>query len=122
LALPVILELIFLVLAPKLCVESPTWLLMKNRREEAKQVVARLYGEENMYTALSWMESSSNLDPKQGLEQQLEKTDSLFVPKYRMQLAAAILLSCSQQISGINAVFYYSGSRTPASQACVWAR
>jgi len=46
----------------------------------------------------------------------------VFAPKYRMQLAAAILLSCSQQISGINAVFYYSGSRTPASQACVWAR
>ncbi|KAK1942647.1 Solute carrier family 2 [Phytophthora citrophthora] len=107
---PVILAVLFLLLAPSLCVESPAWLLMKNRREEAKQVLARLYGEENVYTALSWLESSSKPDPEQGLLQESAKQDSLFAPKYRLQLAAAILLSCAQQLSGINAVFYYSSS------------
>ncbi|KAF1788372.1 Major facilitator superfamily domain [Phytophthora cactorum] len=84
---PVILAVLFLVLAPSLCVESPAWLLMKNRRDEAKQP-----------------------DAEQGLSQASAEQDSLFSPKYRLQLAAAILLSCAQQLSGINAVFYYSGS------------
>ncbi|KAK1944721.1 Glucose transporter type 1 [Phytophthora citrophthora] len=34
----------------------------------------------------------------------------MFDPIYRRQLAGAVLLSCSQQLSGINAVFYYSSS------------
>ncbi|KAE8886066.1 hypothetical protein PF004_g29185 [Phytophthora fragariae] len=34
----------------------------------------------------------------------------MFAPRYRMQLLSGILLSCAQQLSGINAVFYYSGS------------
>ncbi|KUF91411.1 Stromal interaction molecule [Phytophthora nicotianae] len=107
---PVILAVLFLLMAPSMCVESPAWLLMKNRREEAKQVLARLYGEENVYTALSWLESSTKPDAEQGLIQASAEQDSLFAPKYRLQLAAAILLSCAQQLSGINAVFYYSSS------------
>ncbi|GMF22602.1 unnamed protein product [Phytophthora lilii] len=34
----------------------------------------------------------------------------MFNPRYRMQLLSGVLLACSQQLSGINAVFYYSGS------------
>ncbi|KAF4045238.1 Sugar (and other) transporter [Phytophthora infestans] len=55
--LAMVLAVLFLLMAPSMCVESPTWLLMKNRREEAKRVLARLYSEENMYTPLSWLES-----------------------------------------------------------------
>ncbi|RLN02702.1 hypothetical protein BBJ28_00011643 [Nothophytophthora sp. Chile5] len=107
---PVILAALFLLLAPSLCVESPAWLLTKNRREEAKQVIGRLYGEENVSTALSWLESTGKpSETEQGLVEPMVK-ESLFSPKYRLQLAGVILLSCSQQLSGINAVFYYSGS------------
>jgi sugar porter (SP) family MFS transporter len=109
---PVILGVLFLIFAPSFTVESPAWLLMKNRREEAKQVIARLYGEENVYTVLSWLESTSKPDEaEQGNIVDVSKEkESLFSAKYGMQLAGAILLSCSQQLSGINAVFYYSGS------------
>ncbi|RLN72979.1 hypothetical protein BBJ28_00018686 [Nothophytophthora sp. Chile5] len=54
-AFPCILGALFLLLAPSMCVESPAWLLQKGRREEAKQVIARLYGEENVHTVLVWL-------------------------------------------------------------------
>ncbi|KAG6587054.1 putative glucose transporter [Phytophthora cinnamomi] len=41
-AFPVVLAVIYLLLAPSMCVESPAWLLTKGRKEEAKQVIARL--------------------------------------------------------------------------------
>ncbi|KAG6609649.1 Solute carrier family 2 [Phytophthora cinnamomi] len=107
---PVVLAVLFLLLAPSMCVESPAWLLMKGRREEAKQVITRLYGEENVYLALSWLESSSKPDPEQALVNNSAQEESLFSPKYRLPLACAVLLSCTQQLSGINAVFYYSNS------------
>jgi len=109
---PVILAVLFLVLAPSFTVESPAWLLMKNRREEAKQVIARLYGEENVYTVLSWLEATNKPNEAElgnAIEAAPKEKESVFSPKYRLQLATAILLSCSQQLSGINAVFYYSG-------------
>ncbi|KAL3673862.1 hypothetical protein V7S43_001549 [Phytophthora oleae] len=109
-AFPVVLAVLFLLLAPSCCVESPAWLLMKGRREEAKQVITRLYGEENVYLALSWLETPNKPDPEQALGNTTGQEESLFAPKYRLALATAVLLSCTQQLSGINAVFYYSNS------------
>ncbi|EGZ15553.1 hypothetical protein PHYSODRAFT_333793 [Phytophthora sojae] len=80
-AFPCVLGVLFLLFAPSLSVESPAWLLTQNRREEARLVIARLYGEQHV--------GRSRCLP--------------------LQLAGAILLSCAQQLSGINAVFYYSG-------------
>jgi hypothetical protein len=59
---PIVLAVIFIVLSPSMSVESPAWLLMKNRREEAKQVITRLYGEEHVHTALGWLEPKKQLD------------------------------------------------------------
>jgi sugar porter (SP) family MFS transporter len=105
---PLVLAALFLLLAPPLCVESPAWLLMKNRRHEAKLVITRLYGEEHVNAVLAWLETTK--DSEEGLLDVKQVDESLVDPKYRRQLAGAILLSCSQQLSGINAVFYYSGS------------
>ncbi|KAE8964637.1 hypothetical protein PF010_g19778 [Phytophthora fragariae] len=108
-AFPVVLGAVYLLLAPTMCVESPAWLLTQGRTEEAKQVIARLYGEEHVQTALSWLEVSKKPETaEEGLA--APKKESMFNPRYRMQLLSGILLSCAQQLSGINAVFYYSGS------------
>ncbi|EGZ29176.1 hypothetical protein PHYSODRAFT_552600 [Phytophthora sojae] len=105
-AFPCVLALIYLLLAPSMAIESPAWLLTKGRREEAKQVIANLYGEEHVATALSWLEVSK----PHAEEGNSTSKESMFAPRYRMQLLGGLLLSCSQQLSGINAVFYYSGS------------
>ncbi|KAG6613219.1 Solute carrier family 2 [Phytophthora cinnamomi] len=105
-AFPCVLALIYLLLAPSMAIESPAWLLTKGRTEEAKQVIASLYGEEHVITALSWLEVNK-LHAEEGNSASKE---SMFAPRYRMQLFGGLLLSCAQQLSGINAVFYYSGS------------
>ncbi|KAF4044928.1 Sugar (and other) transporter [Phytophthora infestans] len=104
---PLVLAALFLLLAPSLCVESPAWLLMQNRQEEAEHVIARLYGVEKVRAVLEWLETE---DSEEALISGKQAEESMFDTKYRRQLAGAMLLSCSQQLSGINAVFYYSSS------------
>ncbi|KAE9002225.1 hypothetical protein PR002_g17687 [Phytophthora rubi] len=110
-AFPCVLGLLFLLFAPLLSVESPAWLLTQNRREEARLVITRLYGEQYVGTVLSWLAVSNKLaDSEEGrIAGEPPIKESMFAPRYRLQLAGAILLSCAQQLSGINAVFYYSG-------------
>ncbi|KAG7401543.1 hypothetical protein PHYBOEH_000601 [Phytophthora boehmeriae] len=105
---PMVLAGLFLMLAPSMCVESPAWLLIKNRRHEATLVITRLYGEENVNSVLSWLETTK--DGEEAMISDKEVKESMFDPKFRRQLAGGILLSCSQQLSGINAVFYYSSN------------
>ncbi|CAI5733628.1 unnamed protein product [Hyaloperonospora brassicae] len=106
---PVVLAGIYMLLSPSLAVESPAWLLMKGRREEARQVITRLYGEEHVQTALNWLEPKKQSSVAEA-GHAAEPVESVWSPKYRMQFLGALLLSCTQQLSGINAVFYYSGS------------
>ncbi|KAG7375282.1 hypothetical protein PHYPSEUDO_002069 [Phytophthora pseudosyringae] len=110
-AFPCILAAIYLFLAPSMSIESPAWLLTKGRTEEAKQVIANLYGEEHVSTAMSWLQvNSPHSDDEDDTAISSASHESLFAPRYRMQLLGGLLLSCAQQLSGINAVFYYSGS------------
>ncbi|ETK88736.1 hypothetical protein L915_07048 [Phytophthora nicotianae] len=70
-----------------------------------------VYGEENVQIALNWLESSTKANQSELAEaNEFEVNESLFSPRYRLQLSTAILLSCAQQLSGINAVCYYSSS------------
>ncbi|EGZ27785.1 hypothetical protein PHYSODRAFT_343659 [Phytophthora sojae] len=108
---PIVLAAIYMLLSPSLAVESPAWLLMKNRREEARQVITRLYGEEHVQTALGWLEANKQpSEAEAGYAASSQPAESIWSPKYRLQFLGALLLSCTQQLSGINAVFYYSGN------------
>ncbi|RLN76694.1 hypothetical protein BBJ28_00022297 [Nothophytophthora sp. Chile5] len=113
---PIILAGLFLLLSP-FVVECPAWLLMTNRREEAKQVITRLYGEENVSLTLAWLETTQRNEEEGGCAPSETNRDTkpqdsplamLFSPTYSRQMAAAGIISCGQQLSGINAVFYYS--------------
>ncbi|TMW68185.1 hypothetical protein Poli38472_007857 [Pythium oligandrum] len=121
---PIVIGGAFLVGAVSFLVESPAWLLTTGRKEEAERELARLFGEENVDVALSWLLSAR--DESVELEEHgrsiKDETSSegstvqenpwklLFSPDYRMQTIVAIVVALCQQLTGINAVFFYSSS------------
>lgn len=77
--------------------ESPRWLVLNNRDEEAKAVFAKT-GEPN---AVELIREEHNLS-KRGAK------ESLFNGKYNKPILYAVLLAMFNQLSGINAILYYA--------------
>jgi sugar porter (SP) family MFS transporter len=118
-AFPIVLAVVFLALSPFVMVESPVWLLLKGKREEAEQVLTRLYGPENVSVALGWIEAKRKHDPEmqsswsQAGHEVVRDGKSLpfselLKPVLRRQFIIAVGLAAMQKITGINTVFYYS--------------
>ncbi|MGN0002446.1 MAG: sugar porter family MFS transporter [Sphingobacterium composti] len=70
--------------------ESPRWLVLQNRKEEAKVIFDNL-GIEN-----------------QMVSDQSKSTTSLFQAKYFKPISFAVLLAFFNQMTGINAILYYA--------------
>lgn len=77
--------------------ESPRWLVLNNRDEEARKIFSRL-GEEH---AVEVIQEEHQLS-KSGVK------ESLFNGKYSKPILYAMLLAMFNQLSGINAIIYYA--------------
>ncbi|XP_040087406.1 solute carrier family 2, facilitated glucose transporter member 1 [Oryx dammah] len=110
---PLLLSVIFIpallqcVLLP-FCPESPRFLLI-NRNEEnrAKSVLKKLRGTADVTRDLQEMKEESRQMMREKKVTILELFRSA---AYRQPILIAVVLQLSQQLSGINAVFYYSTS------------
>uniref|UniRef100_A0A8C5FXI8 Eph receptor B6 n=1 Tax=Gadus morhua TaxID=8049 RepID=A0A8C5FXI8_GADMO len=101
-ALPAILQTILL----PFCAESPRYLLISlNQEDEARKALVRLRGTEDVTDDLQEMKEEGM---KMALEKKVTIPELFRSPVYRQPLIIAIVLQLSQQLSGINAVFYYS--------------
>lgn len=105
LSFPVLPALLQCVLLP-FCPESPRYLLINCSQEsEAHEVLVKLRGTEDVAEDLQEMREES---------QRMQREKSVSIPEllrssmYRQPLMVAVMLQLSQQLSGINAVFYYS--------------
>lgn len=113
---PIALATIFLLAAPFAVVESPTWLLLQGRTQDAEKELARLFGEEHVSTAIAWIKSSNSPDLEARSEDPVEAMvksgastlSILGSPYLRRQLAGALGIAIAQQFPGINTVFLYS--------------
>ncbi|RZJ54051.1 MAG: MFS transporter, partial [Flavobacterium sp.] len=81
--------------------ESPRWLLMKGRREQAMKVLEKYNPMGRAQTVYKEIEAS--LSEKTATDWKL-----LFHPSFRLALLVGIGLSVFQQITGINAILYYA--------------
>ncbi|RLN06507.1 hypothetical protein BBO99_00005272 [Phytophthora kernoviae] len=120
---PIVLAVLFLVLSHFIMVESPVWLMLHGHRMEGEQVLTRLYGEENVSTALEWIKP-----PKKHIDEEKQNPcwsevghqtvirgkglawGELFAVEMRRPLIVGMGLACMQKLTGINSIFYYSSS------------
>jgi len=99
---PSILQLILL----PICPESPRYLLIfKGQEQAAREALKRLRNTSNIEDEIQEMRAE---EIAQKAESQITMFELLRSPTLRMPLAIAIVMQLSQQLSGINAVFYYS--------------
>jgi sugar porter (SP) family MFS transporter len=98
-AIPAFLFFILLLLVP----ESPRWLVMRRRKQQALAILAKIHGE-----ALAQKELADIVESVEKSEQGQFK--ELFRGKMFKLLIIGILLAVFQQVTGINVVMYYAPS------------
>ncbi|XP_027694405.1 solute carrier family 2, facilitated glucose transporter member 3 [Vombatus ursinus] len=93
-------------IALPLCPESPRFLLINKKEEEqAQKILEKLWGTQDVGQDIQEMKNES---AKMAQEKKPTVLDLFRTPNYRQPIIIAIMLQFSQQLSGINAVFYYS--------------
>jgi sugar porter (SP) family MFS transporter len=95
-ALPSLAFLVAALIIP----ESPRWLVKRNRRRDAEQVLAR-FGHENPAGEAGEIEESLQAEMT-GVHQRL------FQRKHLKPLLLAVMIAVFNQLDGINAVIYYT--------------
>lgn len=99
--LPALLYFIFLFFVPK----SPRWLYTNGFEDAAKKVLINLHGEEQAKKEIEGIADS--LKEK---KQQKAKLKDLLKPALRFVIVVGLVIGVLQQITGINAVYFYATS------------
>lgn len=100
---PAIIYFVLLFFVPR----SPRWLFLKGKNEEAEQVLVRLHG------ATAARKESEEIIANVAKDQASERKTSiweLFAPKLRFLLWVGIAIGVLQQVTGINAIYFYATS------------
>jgi MFS family permease len=100
--LPAILYFIALFFVPK----SPRWLFLNNKIEEAKKVLVQIHGKISAESEIISIEK--NIDQNKNAPNSTIK--DLLKPSLRFILIVGLVVGILQQITGINAVYFYATS------------
>ncbi|CAN1260057.1 Inositol transporter 4 [Linum perenne] len=86
--------------------ESPRWLYRENYVNEAKQILEKLYPEEQLEAEIQSLKNSVEND--KAIEESIGKDNVFKNPVVRRGLYAGITVQVAQQFVGINTVMYYA--------------
>jgi len=98
--LPAIIYYFALIFVP----QSPRWLAMKNRFDEALAIMTKAVGEDLARDELDKIRVSIESDSKR----EKASLSELFKPAMKFVLTIGIIIAILQQITGINSVFFYA--------------
>lgn len=99
-AVPAVLYFFALFFIP----ESPRWLVLQGRQDEARTTLARVTDPEQAEQDIQDVNESIKTEAKSGLVSLL----ALFKPSMRLVMTIGISVAILQQITGINSVFFYA--------------
>ncbi|MBU3021662.1 sugar porter family MFS transporter [Aestuariibacter sp. A3R04] len=97
---PAVLYLVALTTIP----ESPRWLVMNNRIDEGKRVIGMLFPSAEADKFVRDIKGSQT----RTMSSLSERLTLLFSKPMRLVLAVGLLVACCQQITGVNAVYFYA--------------
>ncbi len=99
-ALPAVAYFVCMLFVP----ESPRWLLLRGRKSRARSILARITPRRRVDTKLSEIEATVTETP----ERLTTRVRQVFRPELRLILVIGVVVGISQQISGINSVYFYA--------------
>ncbi|EDY83665.1 MFS transporter, SP family [Verrucomicrobiia bacterium DG1235] len=99
-ALPALIWFILLLPLP----ETPRWLLLKGKEDKAKAILNRLHSSDTVEAEIS--EIKSTLPSHE--ENLWKRFAELFSPKIRFAIGLGIIVGIAQQITGVNAIYFYA--------------
>ncbi len=94
-AIPAVVYILFAIKVSK----SPRWLLSKSRISEAKKVLQLIDPNADVDAQIAAMNQHS---------EKSDKSETIFIKKYRFALVLAFMIAFFNQFSGINAFLYYA--------------
>tara|TARA_B100000683_G_scaffold277486_1_gene336357 strand:- start:1617 stop:3158 length:1542 start_codon:yes stop_codon:yes gene_type:complete len=100
--IPALLYFSLLFFVPK----SPRWLYLNDQISKAKEVLVNMYGHERGELEIKSIKENSSLDKNKTKL----KVQDLFNPSLRFILIVGLIVGILQQITGINAVYFYATS------------
>ena len=98
---PAILYFFLLLFVP----QSPRWLVMKGRFDEALEIMKRLGDEDSAIKVINEIKENILLDKAPKKKTPVKE---LFVHSMKLVLTIGIIVAVLQQITGINSVFFYA--------------
>ena len=84
--------------------DSPRWLITQGREEEAREVMAKLLPSDAIDTEIQLIRDGHDVES----ESLWRRLKGIFGPRMRLALIVGIIVGVVQQITGINAIFFYA--------------
>ncbi|MEO9022091.1 MAG: sugar porter family MFS transporter [Ginsengibacter sp.] len=101
LAAAVIPSLVFFILI-LMVPESPRWLILKNRFDQARAIFRRIYEEKVADVEVETIKADIKIDTRK------IKFTEIFSTKYKKVVIVGIVFASIAQLTGINIIFYYA--------------
>jgi len=101
---PSILWVIFLMRIP----ESPRWLMLKGRVDDARQVMKRLLAPQDVEPALADIERTIRAENSKGEGSTLQKLRDMVSPTIVRATIIGVVIAAVQPTTGINAIMFYA--------------